>query len=376
MALNTTVRKTTTSADPLGLIIINEHIHLICCASVARAYICFNGCSALVEADEPIMEEVVACNVVIGSSLVVGEVVYFMQTHSDLRNNVYRSRRTSPTLCHNIAKTEHTDLIQRLGDSYHSNAVQTNPPMLVPAELIDHIFSFLRGDKSALEECSKAHPMFSSIAEPYLYADILIRTDYKTALSELYKQLSENPHILNFPRTFKLEFRRGDGIPSFSPPNPEALLIMSMLPRMANLISLSIADKWPYRLHEDFMSTFKTCLQQSTIEELCLKSFRMFPLSILDGKTIKKLTLSDCIAMSEDEPILTSGSLHQSLETLIIKSYHNPALLLWASRRATSLTTLELRDSYKPHLREFANLLRACSKTLTWLHLDIDARRM
>ena len=33
-------------------------------------------------------------------------------------------------------------------------------------------------------------------------------------------------------------------------------------------------------------------------------------------------------------------------------------------------------DSYKPHLREFANLLRACSKTLTWLHLDIDARRM
>jgi hypothetical protein len=38
----------------------------------------------------------------------------------------------------------------------------------------DHIFSFLWGDRSALEECLKVHPMFLSIAEPYLYADILI----------------------------------------------------------------------------------------------------------------------------------------------------------------------------------------------------------
>ena len=245
--------------------------------------------------------------------------------------------------------------------------------MQVPPELIDHILSFLRGDKSALEACLKVHPVFSSIAEPYLYADIIIRKNYKTALSELHKLISENPHFLNFPRTFRLEFRRADY--SLGPPDPEVLLIIPMLPRMANLISLTLAGQWPYRLHEDIMSTFETCIHQLTIEELCLESFRIFPLSILDGgKTIKKLTLSNCKTRPEDETLLTSGSPLQSLQTLIIIAYHNSALLLWASRRATSLTTLELRNSSKPYLREFAAMLEACSKTLTRLHLDIGSR--
>jgi len=252
--------------------------------------------------------------------------------------------------------------------NHHSNGVI---PVLIPPELIDHIFSFLRGDRLALEECSKAHPIFSSIAEPYLYADVLLPMNYKMAF---YKQLSENPHILKFPRT--LEFRlSGHDFPS-CPSEPEVLLIMSMVPRMANLISLTLANKWPYRLNEDFISTFKTCFRQSTIEELCLESFRDFPLSILDGKAIKKLTFSDCTAKREDESVFALGASHQSLETLIIRSYHNPDLLLWASYRATSLTTLELRDSSRPHLRDFAQLLRACSKTLTRLHLDVDSRRM
>jgi len=41
------------------------------------------GCGALVEADEP-MEEVVACGVVVGSPLVVGEVVLKWQTREFL----------------------------------------------------------------------------------------------------------------------------------------------------------------------------------------------------------------------------------------------------------------------------------------------------
>jgi hypothetical protein len=242
--------------------------------------------------------------------------------------------------------------------------------MLVPAELVDHIFSFLRGERSALEECSKAHPMFSRLAEPYLYADILIHMSNERALSELYKQLSENPHILNFPRT--LEILRGDPSPMLFP-QPKVLSIMSVIPQMTNLVSLTLEGQWCDGLY-DFLSTFRTCLRQSAIEELCLKDFLDFPFSILDnGKNIKKLTLIQCTA---DEPISTSGSPHQSLETLIIGFRHDPDILLWATHRATSLTTLELRGSLVLHCTRFAELLKACSNSLTRLHLDIGTQCM
>src|ERR1700674_1757072 len=85
-----------------------------------------------------------------------------------------------------------------------SHSSHPNIPSMLPTELVDHILSFLLGDRSALEQCSKAHPMLSRLAEPYLYADILIDVNNKAALSELYKLLSENPHILKIFRTFKL----------------------------------------------------------------------------------------------------------------------------------------------------------------------------
>ncbi len=76
---------------------------------------------------------------------------------------------------------------------------------MVPTELVKHIFSFLWGEISAFKACSKAHPIFSSVAGPYLYADILINVRWndkdQMALSELCNQLSDNPHLLDFPRT-------------------------------------------------------------------------------------------------------------------------------------------------------------------------------
>ncbi len=52
-------------------------LDLLCIRRTCIMRVYLLGCSALVEADEP-MEEVVACGVVIGSSLVVGEVVLFV----------------------------------------------------------------------------------------------------------------------------------------------------------------------------------------------------------------------------------------------------------------------------------------------------------
>jgi hypothetical protein len=138
-----------------------------------------------------------------------------------------------------------------------------------------------------------------------------------------------------------------------------------------------LEEQWPDDLYEDFLSTFRTCVQQSAIEELCLNDFHDFPFSILDdGKNVMKLTLLECTAMLEgaaDGPISAAGS---PLETFIVGFRHDPNILLWATHRATSLTTLELRGSLSPHCLEVAELLKACSNSLTSLHVDIGTQCM
>jgi hypothetical protein len=47
--------------------------------------------------------------------------------------------------------------------------------LLLAAELIDHIFSFLRGNiLAALTACSKANPFYSRLAERHLYPHIVV----------------------------------------------------------------------------------------------------------------------------------------------------------------------------------------------------------
>jgi len=52
-----------------------------------------------------------------------------------------------------------------------------NTSMALPAELLDHILSFLQSDPETLKTCSESHPSLSQLAEPYLYAHVLLKTD-------------------------------------------------------------------------------------------------------------------------------------------------------------------------------------------------------
>ena len=141
---------------------------------------------------------------------------------------------------------------------------------------------------------------------------------------------------------------------------------MAMIPRMANLTTLKI-HTYPCPF-EEFISTFKDCLQQSSIEQLYLYGLYEFPLSVLDnGKCVKKLMLSDCT--EAEEPISSPPSSQHSLETLILYGDYIPDLAIWASHRVTRLTSLSLQG---PLSGNFSELLTQCSSSLTTLHLDID----
>ena len=94
--------------------------------------------------------------------------------------------------------------------------------MLLPTELIDRIFSFLQGDTSALKACLSAHPVYSKLAERYLYADLQISP---SAVSGLHEQISKNPHLLDYPRTLQFSFDE----------SARSITMMSMIPRMSKL---------------------------------------------------------------------------------------------------------------------------------------------
>ena len=226
----------------------------------------------------------------------------------------------------------------------------------LPAELIDHIFSYLRKNISALKACSKAHPLYSRLAERHLYAHIIVDLRTKDVCN-----LLENPRLLDYPRTLEIRYR-----------NPSPISIMPVIPRMTNLVSLKIGDLYLFGQRLEFFSALRICFQQSSLQKLYLSHNFRFPFSVLDdAKYIKLLTLHNCSV--KDEQISNPPSSQLSLETLALSKYHNPYIHRWAMRRVTRLTSLELHGILlELDWAIFPELLAACSNSLTGLHLDMS----
>ena len=227
--------------------------------------------------------------------------------------------------------------------------------MLLPPELIDHIFSFLQGDILALKACSEVHPLYSRLAEPHLYSHIV----FKPPRTEICIHILQNTRLLDYPRT--LDIRTS----SFDKLCPVLLSLMTMIPRMVNLVSLTIQD---LPMCVKYHSVFRRCLQQSSFQQLSLLNNYGFPLSILDGaKNIKHLTLSYCTT-DRDQPAPGLPSSQLSLETLILRGVYHANFHCWVMRWVTHLTTLEILGLA---IYNTAELLATCSNSLTRLHLSL-----
>ncbi|SRR5258705_12085302 len=191
---------------------------------------------------------------------------------------------------------------------------------MLPFELLDHIFRFLRNDISALQACSNTHPIFDVLTKRHIYADIIVNNG-EIPVSELRKQFSENPHVMNFvcSMTFDMSEVLSTGILQ------ETLAILSMLPQMVKLASIEIYGPlgW-YHLYESFRSLLEFALCQSSASEVCLHGIHGFPLSAL-GKC-KRLALNHCAEFT-DVVSSTSTSTHHRLESLVIDSCNDQDLL-------------------------------------------------
>jgi len=123
---------------------------------------------------------------------------------------------------------------------WHNTSLGSACYSMLPAELIDLIFSFLQENTLALKACSKVHPLFSRLAERHIYAHIV-------SDSHFCQDIIENPHLLNYPRTLEIH-----------PLNQPLKSIMSVIPRMANLVSLRINNPYLFGQRLEFHSALKT----------------------------------------------------------------------------------------------------------------------
>ena len=231
---------------------------------------------------------------------------------------------------------------------------------MLPFELIDHVFRFLQNDILALRACSQTHPTFSALAERHIYADIVVNNG-EIPISELYKQFSENPHVLRFVRNIKFD------VSAVLSPSvlQETLTILSMLPRMVKLASIEIYGpfRWCY-LSDTFRALLEFGLCRSSATAVHLRGIYGFPLSAL--KNCRQLTLNNC---AEFTNAVSSPSHHPHLEGLVIDSCDDNELLFWASRRVANLTSLAFQQIR--NFTFFPEFLSSCSKSLENLHLSI-----
>lgn len=107
--------------------------------------------------------------------------------------------------------------------------------MFLPNELIDYVLSFLQ---SNLEECARADPFLSKLADRYLYADITLFDDPHPKVTrtrtthQLTQILVKKPEIAHYIRSLTIYLKDYGNSP--------LITVSSLLPMFTQLTSVTI----------------------------------------------------------------------------------------------------------------------------------------
>ncbi len=180
--------------------------------------------------------------------------------------------------------------------------------MILPAEIIDHILSFLQNNSAALKACSKSHPLLFQIAERHLYARISLWTndddswDWTFKTSDFIKLLSHSPRVVHYIHNLEIL------VIGYQPDVMRRLQeISAILPMLLALKTIFLEHYYEYRwnaLPESFHLAFLDCLRLPSMVEVWISRVPDFPfVVVLTGgcKTITSLTLRDCLWSCPDQ---------------------------------------------------------------------------
>jgi hypothetical protein len=247
--------------------------------------------------------------------------------------------------------------------------------MLLSPEVVEHILSFLRTDILVLKSCSQAHPLLSAPAERYLYYTMTVDTKAggDADITELSRQLSDNPRIRNYVRILQVNISE-DFASELTTMMETTLSILSSLP-LLNTVTFAAKPlaAWA-KIHKNFQLVLVDILQQSSVRAVHLGGLSGFPMSVLDAcRHVKSLSLYNCRTFTSTDLV----SIGPPLESFSIQESSDPTPFLWAMNRVANLTSLKVGPQVDfDDFSDFSRLLEACSRTLTHLELDIQNQGM
>ena len=251
---------------------------------------------------------------------------------------------------------------------------------MLPPEIFSEIFGCLTSEASVLFICSQAHPIFAQLIEPSLYAHVIVHDDgadhedgqhLKLKPYQLSELLSDNPRILNYLRSLRVEisywYNKSDG----EVMNEMIVLLPRLkLERIQLIIACGDIADWQ-RFPKAFRTAFVACISTSFMKEICLDEIFNVPISsFVDCPGLKRLTL----CQRADPPLPLNASFNfPHLEALELSDW------LMDSRSQSffsqvlthgCLRSLTLRTYFKEVLCTLLpHLLVSCSTSL--VNLDI-----
>ena len=252
--------------------------------------------------------------------------------------------------------------------------------IMLPPEIIDHIFSFLHSDLVTLETCSRAHPIFLKLVQKHLYVNTTIRND-TAEIVRLSKSVSD---IAHYVRSLHIMIERPRPLQGGSL-NDEGIAMILPQFRMLRKISLDdcVPTRWPMshrtstwpKLHERFRAAFIQCLHLSSLIEVSIHGTREFPLTAFANcMSIKKLSLDGTFTFNNLSADSTSP--YPQIESLSIRRCRAslPTITSWAKTcnpRSLGFSLPNLQNN-----SELQPLLQVWSNTLTSLELDFGITRL
>jgi len=240
---------------------------------------------------------------------------------------------------------------------------------MFPPEIFSEIFSFLALDARVLVACSQAHPIFSRLIEPILYAHVTVHgqntdaEDLKLQPYELSTLLSDNPRILNYLRSLCVDL----SLIHFDHME-QVVTILPGLKLERIQLTLSHGSRDWQRLPITFHTAFVACISTPSMKEICVDQIYNIPLSsFADCTGLKRLTLFACAA----PPSNISCDFPQ-LEALELSCWAmgDPRLFPWMLTHASGLRSLTFTTVWKSSICGFLpHLLSICSTSLVNLSI-------
>ncbi|KAF8962965.1 hypothetical protein BDZ97DRAFT_1822349 [Flammula alnicola] len=270
-----------------------------------------------------------------------------------------------------------------------------NPELVLPVEILDHIFTFMRNDLPSLRACANVNQMFHDIVDKHFYHQVTLHniqaSDGQISPPQLSKLLVDSPHIAKYVRSLEIIIASPGILKWFMTRSLNDEEIAPILPLLAHLERISVTGRrsgriaWE-KLHPTFQSSLIRSLCSRSVEQIVVNGVDNFPLSSLNHSTaLKRLSLVGNFDLKLDFGIDVAnlGLLPENLftrprlEGLAIRhcSPSLPDILEWlqqihGSPDISGLVVLDIAAQRSVDLDHFTSLLKLCSSTLRILELD------